>query len=124
MAASIGIAIYPDDAIDASSLLKHADMAMYRAKEEGKHTVELYSAQIKSRSFKRIKLENHLRQALEHDEFEFAYQVKLSLEDEQIIGVEALLRWHSPELGEVTPTQFLPLAEEIGLIIPLGRWML
>ncbi|MES1930783.1 hypothetical protein SADO_16108 [Salinisphaera dokdonensis CL-ES53] len=121
---SIGIAIYPDDALDASSLLKHADMAMYRAKEEGKNTFEFYSAQLESRSLKRIKLENHLRQALEHDEFELAYQAKISLENEQIIGVEALLRWHSAELGEVTPTQFLPLAEEIGLIIPIGRWVL
>ena len=121
---SIGIALYPNDALDASSLMKHADMAMYRAKEEGKNTYEFYSSQLKRRSLKRIKLENHLRQALERGEFELAYQAKISLADERIIGVEALLRWHNDELGEVTPTQFLPLAEEVGLIIPIGRWVL
>lgn len=121
---SIGIAIYPQDAADASALLKHADMAMYRAKEEGKNNFQFYTAQLEDRSLARIRLENNLRRALEFDEFELVYQAKLSLTSERIIGVEALLRWHSDELGAMMPAQFLPLAEEIGLIIPIGRWVL
>ncbi|ROO24424.1 putative bifunctional diguanylate cyclase/phosphodiesterase, partial [Salinisphaera orenii] len=122
--ASIGIAMFPDDASDASELMKHADMAMYAAKEEGKNTFQFYAPAMQERSLRRIEMENQLRRALDHDELSLAYQAKISLASDQIIGAEALLRWQSPELGEVTPSRFLPLAEELGLILPIGRWVL
>lgn len=124
MSTSIGVAFYPEDADDGDHLMKHADMAMYRAKELGKNNVQFYDAGIRTLSLQRIELEQNLRQALEHQNFDLAYQAKISLADERIIGVEALLRWHSPALGDLEPSQFLPLAEEIGLIIPIGRWVL
>ncbi|WP_353224506.1 EAL domain-containing protein [Salinisphaera sp. C84B14] len=122
--ASVGISIYPQDARDASSLLKQADMAMYCAKDEGKNNYQFYAAELEHRSLVRMRLENNLRCALEKDQFELAYQAKISLADSRIVGVEALLRWHCEELGTVMPGQFLPLAEELGLIVPIGRWVL
>ncbi|HKQ30352.1 MAG TPA: EAL domain-containing protein, partial [Burkholderiales bacterium] len=122
--ASIGISMYPNDAQDAQSLMKNADIAMYRAKEEGRNNYQFYSEHINVHSLERVALESRLRSALERDEFSLHYQAKLDLHTGTVSGVEALLRWQHPELGMVSPAQFIPLAEEAGLIIPIGKWVL
>jgi diguanylate cyclase (GGDEF)-like protein len=122
--ASIGIALFPADGGDAETLTKHADIAMYTAKEEGKNDFRFFSSEIKSQSVERLKLETNLRQALDGNELFLHYQPKLSVATGRVTGVEALLRWNHPVLGELSPNQFVPLAEETGLIVPIGRWML
>src|ERR1035437_78697 len=122
--ASIGISVFPKDAEDEQSLLKNADIAMYLAKEEGKNNYQFYSEDIQSKSIERLSIETNLRFALERNELSLHYQAKVDFKTNVITGVEALLRWQNPYLGSVTPTQFIPIAEESGLIIPIGRWVM
>ncbi|HJV62908.1 MAG TPA: EAL domain-containing protein, partial [Albitalea sp.] len=122
--ASIGVSIYPEDGADGETLLKNADTAMYRAKDKGRGSHEFYAAQMSAQSGERLVLETSLRRALERGELELHYQPKLDLRTQRIAGVEALMRWRHPVLGAVSPVQFIPIAEETGLIVEMGRWAL
>jgi diguanylate cyclase (GGDEF)-like protein/PAS domain S-box-containing protein len=122
--ASVGISIYPKDGEDEQTLMKTADKAMYFAKEEGKNNYQFYSEGLKSQSIEQLSLETHLRLALERNELSLNYQAKLDFKTDVITGVEALLRWHSPLLGDVSPAKFIPVAEETGMIVPIGQWVI
>jgi diguanylate cyclase (GGDEF)-like protein len=119
---SIGISRYPEDAEDEESLINHADVAMYGAKEQGRNTFQLYDPGVSQPSLERLTLESALRQALERHEFSLHYQEQRDLNSGEVTGLEALLRWQHPQLGLVLPKRFLPLAEESGLILPIGHW--
>ena len=122
--ASVGVAMFPSDGEDGSTLLRHADTAMYVAKSQGRGNFQFFSAAMNSATHERLLLENRLWQALEQNEFELYLQPQIALASGRIIGAEALLRWHHPELGMVGPDRFIPIAEESGLILPLGDWVL
>lgn len=122
--ASIGISTYPKDGLDEQTLTKNADIAMYKAKEEGKNNFQFYSDKLNENSLERLNLESGLRHALERNQFQLYYQTKRSIGSGLITGMEALLRWQHPDLGMVAPLRFLPLAEETGLIIPIGKWVI
>lgn len=122
--ASIGISIFPDDGRDVQTLLRNADAAMYRAKEHGRNTYQYYTPELTLASIERLDLENALRRALERDELFLHYQPQVAMPSGRIIGAEALLRWSHPTKGLIPPSQFVPLAEDAGLMGPIGTWVI
>lgn len=121
---SIGISVYPADGQDAETLIKNADTAMYQAKEKGRNNFQFFKNEMNIRAVERQLIETNLRHAIERQEFLLYYQVKINLATDEITGAEALLRWMHPVWGLVSPGRFVAIAEECGLIVPIGRWVL
>ncbi|TNC96337.1 MAG: PAS/PAC sensor-containing diguanylate cyclase/phosphodiesterase [Gallionellaceae bacterium] len=122
--ASIGIALYPEDGTDMESLSRNADTAMYRAKQEGQNGYRFFTAEMQVRSARKMQLANALRHALDRKQLQLVYQPQLSMHAGSVIGAEALLRWQHPELGTISPAEFIPVAEDSGMIIQIGEWVL
>jgi len=121
---SIGIALYPQDGADLDTLSRSADAAMYKAKEEGRNNFRFFTREIQAQSDRTLVLDNALRRALERNQLQLHFQPQISLLTGQIVGAEALLRWYHPQLGSVSPAEFIPVAESNGLILPIGEWVL
>lgn len=121
---SIGICMYPDDGEDPSVLLRNADAAMYRAKSEGRNTYSYYTEELTRNAYERVQIENQLAKAVREDEFQLYYQSQIDIQTGRLVGMEALIRWFSPEMGTVSPAQFIPVAEDSGIIHAIGEWVL